>query len=119
MILKFEGEFPTLNEYIDVERGNKYDAAKMKEDWTYRVAYQVENKYNIITEPFIFKCVWYTKDLRKDPDNVAFAKKFILDGLVVAKLIPGDGRKVVKGFIDEFEIDKTNPRVEVSFNAIN
>ena len=51
-----------------------------------------------------------------DCDNVAFAKKYILDGLKEAKIIPDDSRKYVAGLGgDFFEIDKNNPRVEVAF----
>lgn len=58
---------------------------------------------------------WYTKDKRVDADNIAFAKKFILDGFEAANIIAGDGRSIVDGFIDTFKIDKQNPRVEVTF----
>ena len=59
---------------------------------------------------------WYSRDNRKDIDNVAFAKKFINDGLVKAGVIQNDSRKFIKGFKDEFYIDKENPRVEVQIS---
>ena len=36
---------------------------------------------------------WYSKDSRKDIDNVAFAKTFILNGLVLAGVLTEDSRK--------------------------
>ena len=56
---------------------------------------------------------------RKDKDNIAFAKKFILDGMIQAKLIQNDGWKEISGFTDEFHVDKNNPRVEVTIYEFN
>lgn len=65
----------------------------------------------ITTETF-FVFRWTVKDRRKDKDNIAFAKKFILDGLVEAGILPNDGWEYVGGWIDEFYIDATE-RVSV------
>lgn len=56
---------------------------------------------------------WYEKDRRRDKDNVAMAKKFILDSLQEMDIIRNDGWKEIIGFVDEFFIDKENPRIEV------
>ena len=56
---------------------------------------------------------WLCKNKKKDKDNIAFAKKFILDGLVEAGVIKNDGWDDIEGFQDEFEIDAKNPRIEV------
>lgn len=45
---------------------------------------------------------------------MAFAKKFILDALVKAGILAGDGRKNVVGFSDEFHVDPGNPRVVIT-----
>jgi hypothetical protein len=37
---------------------------------------------------------------------VAFAKKFIIDGLVQANVIPEDSMKYIIGFEDEFIVSK-------------
>jgi hypothetical protein len=57
---------------------------------------------------------WYLKNKRKDPDNVAFAKKYVLDGLQMGGVIEGDSMKYIQGWQEEFFVDKENPRVEVS-----
>lgn len=52
-------------------------------------------------------------------DNIAFAHKFILDGLVDAGVLKGDSRKFVIGLEDDFsEIDPDNPRVEVTIYEV-
>lgn len=56
---------------------------------------------------------WIEKDRRRDKDNIAMAKKFILDSLQEWGVLENDGWKQVLGFIDLFSVNKTNPRVEV------
>ena len=108
MQIILNASFPTLNEYIDAERTNKYKAAKMKSVYTNKVIYlsslckeklDKTKKYDVI-----FK--WYKPNNRIDHDNIAFAKKFILDGLQKSKIINGDSPKYINNFIDIFEIDK-------------
>lgn len=109
----FDGEFTDLNTYIRAERGNRFMAAKIKKTETERVIWELAHPEKIVGRAVI-SFDWYTKNERKDPDNVSFAKKFILDGMVVSGLLENDTRKCIKGFIDCFFVDKDNPRVEVT-----
>jgi Holliday junction resolvase RusA-like endonuclease len=70
------------------------------------------NGKRICSAFFIFH--WIEKDRRRDKDNIAMAKKFILDSLQEWGVLKNDGWKQVLGFIDIFSVDKINPRVEVS-----
>ncbi len=45
---------------------------------------------------------WTEENKRRDLDNVAFAKKFILDALVSLGKLENDNRKNVCGFTDTF-----------------
>lgn len=56
---------------------------------------------------------WIEKNKQRDKDNIAFAKKFILDSMQEWGIIPNDGWDQILGFVDEFYVDKKNPRVEV------
>lgn len=117
MIFIIPGELTDLNTYINAERTNRFKAAAIKKAETARVALEAgQARLPIITVyPVTIAFRWFTKDLRKDTDNVAFAKKFILDGLVVAGVLTGDGRRHVAGFdYEAFSVDKENPRVEVT-----
>lgn len=108
------GSLPTLNNYTHTNRANRYRGAQMKRDETTRVFWEIKKQCipKCTTPPFItFR--WICKDDRSDKDNICFAKKFILDGMVLAKIIPNDGWNDIRGFTDEFAIDKDNPRVEV------
>lgn len=56
--------------------------------------------------------------MRRDPDNIAAAVKFIWDGLVEAGVIPNDGWKENGGWSNHFEVDKDNPRIEVVIKEV-
>lgn len=115
MTLTIQGELPTLNEYVNAERTNKFMAAKMKKEWTEKVAWLAKAaKLKKVKEPIPELIIdWYTKNERKDADNIVFAKKFLLDGLVMAGVLPTDGRKFVTRFNEAVWVDRKNPRVEV------
>jgi len=100
--------FITLNEYIKAERSNKYIAANIKRRITDNVTYiALERKINLsdIKHDIIF--TWFKPNNKIDHDNISFAKKFILDGLVNAKVIKSDSPKYIGNFQDIFDIDKT------------
>ena len=61
---------------------------------------------------------WYCKNQRVDPDNIAFGKKFVLDGFIKAGILSNDGWNDIKGFEDKFFIDKENPRVEIKIRSV-
>lgn len=115
------GRLPGLNEYTRANRSNAYQGAKMKQDAENLIIYQIRSQLAVegvkmIDRPVTINFTWFEKDLRRDLDNVAFAKKFILDALVKAKKLEDDSPKYVKGFSDTFKIDKKNPRIEVSLS---
>jgi hypothetical protein len=51
-------------------------------------------------------------------DNIAVAKKFILDGLLAAKKIKNDGWNEVVGWEEHFNVDRKNPRIEVEIEDV-
>jgi hypothetical protein len=70
-----------LNAYIDAERGNRYAAAQIKELEAFRVrAERMKRKGKRVSAIELMTGTWFTKDRRKDADNVRFAVTFILDG---------------------------------------
>ena len=48
--------------------------------------------------------------MRRDADNVGFARKFVLDGLVAAGVIKDDSRKYVEQCPDRVLTDRARPR---------
>lgn len=109
-----EGEFCDLNTYIDAERTNRFRAANIKRQETDRAAWSVVGKGKVTEYPVIVTFTWYVKDQRKDVDNIDFARKFILDGMVNAHVLEDDNRKHVAGFGPcKVLVDRERPRVEV------
>lgn len=112
------GRLPGLNEYIKACRGNRYAGAKMKSDIEKDICWQIKEqiKQSFTSVTLIFN--WYEPKKNRDKDNIAFAKKFILDALQATGTLSGDGWGQVIGFSDEFYIDKVNPRVEIEIKAV-
>lgn len=96
-----EGRMPSLNDYISAERANRYKAAAMK-----KRAPRFERRVTVRT-------TFYEPDMRRDADNVGFARKFVLDGLVAAGVIKDDSRKYVEQCPDRVLTDRARPRVVV------
>jgi len=113
-ILIIKGELPDLNTEINSAKKHWSYYAKHKKTWTTIVMYEAKKQLYKITYPKLhLEFFWYTKNKRKDPDNVAFAKKYILDGIKEAGIIPDDSMTYIVSFADFFHIDTKNPRVEV------
>jgi hypothetical protein len=52
-----------------------------------------------------FAFQWREKNRRRDPDNIAGGgRKLVFDGLILAKILAGDGWRVVIGWEDTFEV---------------
>ena len=120
MTITIPGEFTSLNDYSDAERSNRFQASKIKSQETLRVAASVFGVPPIPPKsyPVMVLFDWYTADARTDADNVSFAQKFILDGLVRAKVLENDSRRFVFGVMHICHVDKQNPRVEITFRSI-
>lgn len=111
-VIRIYCDFVYLNEYINTERRNKYAAAKIKDKLTNEVAWQCKSKRchrPIGKVDMIFK--WHVKG-RHDSDNIAFAKKFVLDGMVQAGLLENDNPKCVRHLADYIYRDLKKPQVD-------
>ena len=99
-------KFTTLNDYIKAERTPKWGqqmANTIKKRETNFVNLKARKLLSKIDSPVRIIFNWRCSNRKSDPDNIAFAKKFILDGLVKASILANDGWKQIKGFEDNFE----------------
>lgn len=71
-----------------------------------------------ITNPIDLQITWHRKNRKSDPDNIAGGIKFLLDGMVKAKLIENDGWKQINSIVHKFAVDKENPRVEINIKEL-
>ena len=118
--LTIHGTLPGLNEYTGVNRTNRYAAAQMKKTTQNLIGYCIlqQLKQVHITQPVQIAFTWYEANKKRDKDNVAFAKKFILDALVEHKVLQNDGWRNIDSFSDSFKVDTARPRVEVEIQTV-
>lgn len=111
---KYYRTFPDLNDYTYKNRASWQAGKKMKEEYTDLVWLEAKaQRLRIWRRPVKVLFTWYEEDRARDLDNICAAKKFILDGLVKAHVIPDDSQDYVRNLRDRFAIDPTCPRVEV------
>lgn len=118
MEIKFTipGKLPGLNDYVRACRSGYHAGNSMKRAAEEKIlgAMLEANTERIRAGKRVFlRFAWIEPNARRDMDNIAFAKKFILDAIKKYGLIADDGQKHIVGFSDSFGVDKGNPRIEV------
>jgi len=112
--LVIEGIMPDLNTLINAMKGHYQAYAKEKRRWTERTAWLCRAEAIApVQQPVVVEFDWYSKNRRRDPDNLRIGSKFVLDGLVKAGVLPDDSQRWIVGFQDRFHVDKDLPRVVV------
>lgn len=96
-----EGKLPSLNEYVRACRANARYSNKLKRNVEEVLMWQMGRLRKIETPCFI-SFEWHEKNRRRDKDNVAFGKKFILDAMQKAEKLVNDGNNYIQGFSDRF-----------------
>ena len=105
VICEIRMKLPSCNTYINECRRNKFAAAKFKKDLEEQIGFYIKDI------PRFDKSIkihfhWIEENKRRDLDNCAFGKKFILDALVKEGKLKDDNRKCVTAFTDTFEYGK-------------
>lgn len=115
------GKLPGMNEMIGAAKGMKGRGtlySNMKREWTDRVCMLAKEAGIDKPGPFqgrvIISFRWFEESRRRDIDNVAAAKKFVIDGLVKAGVISSDGWRGVQSFTDSFDVRPERPGVAVT-----
>lgn len=115
-----EGRFPSLNDYVAAERTNRIAGAMMKRRETERARLAaIVQAVPRFSGPVVVRFLWVEPNRRRDLDNVAFAKKFVLDGLVAAGVLDNDGQSHVAALQDSFAVDPSHPRVVVEVEDVD
>lgn len=118
-VLTVPGRFPSLNDYVSAERSDRQAGARMKREETDRVAWEaLSQRVPAFTEPVAVRILWVEPNRRRDLDNVAFAAKFVLDGLVRAGILQDDSQRWVRALQHTFEVDPDAPRVVVELDGL-
>ena len=94
-------KLPSLNEYINACRANRFQGSKMKKDIEGEIGVFIA-RLPRFENPVEIHFHWIEGNKRRDLDNIASAKKFILDALVKWGKLKDDNRKCVTAFSDTF-----------------
>lgn len=98
-------KLPSLNQYVDVCRANKYGASRYKQEIQNDIAIFL-NRMPIYKKPIYIDFLWIEENKKRDYDNICFAKKFILDTMVQLGKIQNDSWGYILGFSDNFCVSK-------------
>lgn len=120
---KVPGSFASLNEFIGanrVRKGNWSKANDMKQrDQAKIIPYITKTIKKPLTTPICINYVFYEKSTRRDLDNVSsYFIKVFQDALVKSGRLPDDGWKYIKSFGVAFDVDKGNPRIEITISEV-
>ena len=119
--LIIEGTFPGLNDFIDANRRSRRDwnagnAMKQRDqrELVYSIRSQLRHSLN---PPITIDYKYYCKDRRRDLDNISgYFHKVFQDALVASGRLENDSWKYITGFSDSFELDRKNPRIEITIH---
>lgn len=88
-LFTIEGDLPTLNQVINDSKRSWALYYKTKKVYTGLSAFACANAPKLSGRVGL-AFVWYVPSKRKDPDNISFAVKYILDGMVKAGMLEDD-----------------------------
>ncbi len=102
----YKAEIPlkliSLNEYVNLCRCNRYASANYKKGIQEQITDYIKD-LPTFHNPIHINFTWVEANKKRDYDNIAFGKKFILDALVKSGKLKDDNRKCVAGFTDAFQ----------------
>lgn len=120
-------QLPGLNEILAL-RGSVYGSGHRRQDGYNARKQQISRSIALeaaaqrlprFTKPVELDFVWVEPNRRRDKDNVAAGgRKLILDALVEAGFLIGDGWAHIARFSDRFEINAAAPGVRVKVSEI-
>ena len=106
--VKIPLRLPSLNEFIAKTKIHNRDwnaGNELKRMVQSQIRYFLRDVPKI-TEPITIDFIWHEQNKKRDPDNICFAKKFILDAMQEMNIIQNDNWEFVSGgFSDKFVCD--------------
>ena len=117
MTIEIPLKLPSLNEYIGAMNRNRYIGNGMKQKYQKQIEPYLSKLPKPFKNPVIIHFTWVENNKRRDLDNIAFAKKFILDALTKSGVLVDDNHNYVKGFSDDFKYEK-EARIILNFEEV-
>lgn len=121
--LWIDGPLPSLNELLGAKRlrrGRSDRYGKLKHAWHERVMLAcLAARLAPAVQPVLLHFEWRELDQRRDPDNIVGAgQKLVLDALVRARILRGDGQRWIRGLAHAWRVDAARPGVEVTIAEV-
>jgi len=113
--LVIRGTLPDLNDHIKALSANRYKGGRLKKNTDEAIMWQLKCQLAgvKIKPPVRMHYLWVEPNMKRDLDNIVFARKYIQDALVKLGALANDGWAYISGFSDEFTVDSKNPRIEI------
>ena len=114
------GQLPGLNEVVAAAKGfggRGIGYSNLKDAWTTTVWALAKRERLIPVASAALTFTWFERSRRRDPDNFSAAKKFCLDGLVKAGVLPDDGWDEIVSFTDRWRLAPEAPGVMVTIES--
>lgn len=108
---------PWVHESINVwvSKRGPWVRQKLHDEWGSKIAEVCAGQRGIRGPVIVTVWSFIGADRDCDPDNKA--PKFIMDGLVDAGMIDGDGRRTVVDLRTRIRVDRANPRTEIEIRT--
>lgn len=105
------GPLPGMNDFAG--KKSRWHYRQLKANWGLSIGLRIGMaKLKPMTRAAVtFR--WMEKNKRRDPDNIQFAQKFVLDSLVTRGILPDDGWDEIESLSHSFSVDARNPGVWV------
>jgi Holliday junction resolvase RusA-like endonuclease len=111
-----------LNEIIAAAKSGRGGAnaySRLKKQWSETVWALAKSQRMLICDwPARVTFAWVEKARRRDLDNICAGAKFVLDGLVKAGVLRGDGWSAIASIEHFFDVDAKRPGVQVSLEEV-
>ena len=115
-------KFPGMNEYTNLNRihwTKGREAKKAAEEavlWAIREA-KAYGRIQEIKPPYWILFEWHEATAKRDPDNIASAKKYVLDAMQKGGMIEKDSQRFIAGFHDIFVQDSMDGLIVTVYPA--
>ena len=119
--LTIEGYFPSLNDFINANRKNRRNwngGNSMKQRDQHTLVMEIHSQLRRkLRPPVTIDYRYFCKDRKRDLDNISgYFHKVFQDALVQSGRLENDSWKFISGFSDTFDLDRKNPRIEITIH---
>src|SRR5229473_908038 len=114
MTFTIPGRLPSLNVTLKAHRYRFLESLKRQRQKRNIGSWIVASRVPCYRVPVDIHIRLVESNRRRDFDNIRSGAKVVLDALVATNRIHNDGQRCVSSLTDSFDVDKANPRIEVT-----